>query len=379
MDIICFCHLRWNFVYQRPQHLLSRFAYQYRVFVIEEPLFDAKVSYVETSLSKENVWVIIPHLSKDLDTDHIAREQQILVKKFFADFSIGDYIAWFYTPMALSIYESVPRAKLVVYDCMDELSAFKNAPAGISQMESLLLEKADLVFTGGYSLYEAKQHQHPAVFPFPSSIDKAHFSKARLDTIPPMDQVNIPRPRIGFFGVIDERFDIDLLKNTAELKPGWQFVIIGPTVKIDPAGLPKASNIHYLGSKSYEELPAYLAGWDVAMIPFARNESTRYISPTKTPEYLAGGVPVVSTSIQDVVTPYGKEKLVYIADDPKEFIKGVEWSLSNKNNPAWLKPVDDFLTNISWDVTWLKMILLIQSKLKANQSRNLTTKENEYV
>ena len=379
MDIICFCHLRWNFVYQRPQHLLSRFAYQYRVFVIEEPLFDAKVSYVETSLSKENVWVIIPHLSKDLDTDHIAREQQILVKKFFADFSIGDYIAWFYTPMALSIYESVPRAKLVVYDCMDELSAFKNAPAGISQMESLLLEKADLVFTGGYSLYEAKQHQHPAVFPFPSSIDKVHFSKARRDTIPPMDQVNIPRPRIGFFGVIDERFDIDLLKNTAELKPGWQFVIIGPTVKIDPAGLPKASNIHYLGSKSYEELPAYLAGWDVAMIPFARNESTRYISPTKTPEYLAGGVPVVSTSIQDVVTPYGKEKLVYIADDPEEFIKGVEWSLSNKNNPAWLKPVDDFLTNISWDVTWLKMILLIQSKLKANQSRNLTTKENEYV
>jgi len=379
MDIICFCHLRWNFVYQRPQHLLSRFAYQYRVFVIEEPLFDAKVSYVETSLSKENVWVITPHLSKDLDTDHITREQQILVKKFFADFSIGDYIAWFYTPMALSIYESVPRAKLVVYDCMDELSAFKNAPAGISQMESLLLEKADLVFTGGYSLYEAKQHQHPAVFPFPSSIDKAHFSKARLDTIPPTDQVNIPRPRIGFFGVIDERFDIDLLKNTAELKPGWQFVIIGPTVKIDPASLPKASNIHYLGSKSYEELPAYLAGWDVAMIPFARNESTRYISPTKTPEYLAGGVPVVSTSIQDVVTPYGKEKLVYIADDPEEFIKGVEWSLSNKNNPAWLKPVDDFLTNISWDVTWLKMILLIQSKLKANQSRNLTTKENEYV
>ena len=379
MDIICFCHLRWNFVYQRPQHLLSRFAYQYRVFVIEEPLFDAKVSYVETSLSKENVWVITPHLSKDLDTDHIAREQQILVKKFFADFSIGDYIAWFYTPMALSIYESVPRAKLVVYDCMDELSAFKNAPAGISQMESLLLEKADLVFTGGYSLYEAKQHQHPAVFPFPSSIDKAHFSKARRDTIPPMDQVNIPRPRIGFFGVIDERFDIDLLKNTAELKPGWQFVIIGPTVKIDPASLPKASNIHYLGSKSYEELPGYLAGWDVAMIPFARNESTRYISPTKTPEYLAGGVPVVSTSIQDVVTPYGKEKLVYIADDPEEFIKGVEWSLSNKNNPAWLKPVDDFLTNISWDVTWLKMILLIQSKLKANQSRNLTTKENEYV
>jgi glycosyltransferase involved in cell wall biosynthesis len=191
--------------------------------------------------------------------------------------------------------------------------------------------------------------------------------------------LDIPRPRIGFFGVIDERFDIDLLKNMAALKPGWQFVIIGPTVKIDPADLPQASNIHYLGSKSYDELPSYLAGWDVAMIPFARNESTRYISPTKTPEYLAGGVPVVSTSIQDVVTPYGKENLVYIADEPAEFINGIEWALLNKSNPEWLKAVDDFLANISWDVTWLKMMLLIQSKLKLNQSRNLITKENEYV
>ena len=379
MDIICFCHLRWNFVYQRPQHLLSRFAYQYRVFVIEEPLFDASVSYFETSLSKENVWVVTPHLPNNLDANNIIREQEILAKKIFLDFGIGDYIAWFYTPMALNIYEALPKAKLVIYDCMDELSAFKNAPPGISKKELLLMEKADLVFTGGYSLYEAKQNQHPAVFPFPSSIDKAHFSKARLDTTIPVDQSNIPRPRIGFFGVVDERFDIDLLRDTAVLKPEWQFVIIGPTVKIDPASLPIAPNIHYLGSKSYDELPSYLAGWDVAMIPFARNESTRYISPTKTPEYLAGGVPVVSTSIQDVVRPYGQEKLVYIADDPEEFIKGVEWALSNRSNSQWLKAVDDFLANISWDVTWLKMILLIQSKLKANQSRNQIKKENEYV
>jgi UDP-galactopyranose mutase len=379
MDIICFCHLRWNFVYQRPQHLLSRFAYQDRVFVIEEPLFDANSSYAETSLSKENVWVITPHLPKELTPGEIISEQTTLIKKLFSDLEIDDYIAWFYTPMALDIYQTLPEAKLVIYDCMDELSAFKNAPQGISMKESLLLQKADLVFTGGYSLYEAKQHQHPAVFPFPSSIDKAHFSKARHDQTIPHDQLNIPCPRIGFFGVIDERFDIDLLGNAAALKPGWQFVIIGPTVKIDPASLPNASNIHYLGSKSYEELPTYLAGWDVAMIPFARNESTRYISPTKTPEYLAGGVPVVSTSIQDVVKPYGQEKLVYIADEPEEFINGVEWCLSNRSNSQWLKAVDDFLANISWDVTWLQMMLLIQGKLKTKQSRNLITKENEYV
>jgi len=379
MDIICFCHLRWNFVYQRPQHLLSRFASQFRVFVIEEPLFDAKVSYSETSPSKENVWVITPHLPEGLNTTEISSEQQMLLHKLFVDFAIEDYIAWFYTPMALEISEGLPPAKFVIYDCMDELSAFKNAPPEISHKELLLLKRADLVFTGGYSLYEAKQNQHPSVFPFPSSIDKAHFSKARIHTTVPFDHLYIERPRIGFFGVIDERFDIDLLKNVAELKPGWQFVIIGPTVKIDPVSLPQASNIHYLGSKSYDQLPSYLSGWDAAMIPFARNESTRYISPTKTPEYLAGGVPVVSTSIQDVVTPYGRENLVYIADEPAEFINGIEWALLNKDNPEWLKAVDDFLANISWDVTWLKMMLLIQSKLELNQSRNLITKENEYV
>ena len=379
MDIICFCHLRWNFVYQRPQHLLSRFAFQFRVFVIEEPLFDANASYFDTAMSKENVWVITPHLPKDLEVNAIVSEQQILLNKLFSGFAIEDYIAWFYTPMALDIYETLPKAKLVLYDCMDELSAFKNAPAGISKKESQLLEKADLVFTGGFSLYEAKQNQHPSVFPFPSSIDKAHFSKARVATTIPADQLTIPRPRIGFFGVIDERFDIDLLGKLALLRPEWQFVIIGPIVKIDPEMVPKAENIHYLGSKLYDELPSYLGGWNVAMIPFARNESTRYISPTKTPEYLAGGVPVVSTSIQDVVTPYGKENLVYIADEPDDFIKGVEWALSIRGNPQWLQAVDDFLANISWDVTWLKMMLLIQNKLKSNQSRNPITKENEYV
>ena len=379
MDIVCFCHLRWDFVYQRPQHLLSRFAYEFRVFVIEEPIYDAATPYLDKTLSKEKVWIITAHLPRDLNENENILWQQTLLKDLFSEFGIEDYILWFYTPMAIDISKVLPPARLVIYDCMDELSAFKNAPAAISDKEALLFQQADLVFTGGYSLYESKQKLHHSVYAFPSSIDKTHFLKARSTHTIPFDQFCVARPRIGFFGVIDERFDTGLLNEVALLKPEWQFIIIGPVVKIDPASLPAAPNIHYLGSKSYEELPVYLAGWDAAMIPFARNEATRFISPTKTPEYLAGGIPVVSTSIRDVINPYAGLGLVYIADEPNEFIKGIEWALDNRNDPQWLHAVDDFLANISWDITWVEMMLLIQNKLKANKSATLIPNENEYV
>ena len=104
--------------------------------------------------------------------------------------------------------------------------------------------------------------------------------------------------------------DFELLSGVARARPGWSFVMLGPVVKIDEESLPRAANIHYLGSKSYAELPRYASGWDVALLPFARNESTEFISPTKTPEYLAAGLPVVSTSIRDVVRPYQELGLV---------------------------------------------------------------------
>ena len=209
-----------------------------------------------------------------------------------------------------------------IYDCMDELSAFKGADSQLPSLEKELFRCVDLVFTGGQSLYEAKCNQHGAVHAFPSSIDASHFGKARTAVPDPEDQSSIPHPRLGFFGVIDERFDSELLDQVAAKRPDWNFVMIGPVVKIDPDSLPKHTNIHYLGAKKYDELPDYLAGWDIALLLFARNESTRFISPTKTPEYLAAGKPVISTSIRDVVRPYGELKLVEIADTPDEFIRG---------------------------------------------------------
>jgi UDP-galactopyranose mutase len=245
-------------------------------------------------------------------------------------------------------------------------------------MEACLLNQADIVFTGGQSLYKAKKHLHHNIHPFPSSIDKSHFEVARIFKEDPEDQNSIPRPRFGFYGVIDERFNISLVEELATLRPDWHFLFIGPVTKIDRNKLPQKDNIHYLGSKNYKELPLYLAGWDVAILPFALNESTKFISPTKTPEYLAGGKPVISTSITDVVTPYGNKGLVHIADTAEEFIEEAEKIFQSKNNEEWSRKVDDFLANISWNKTWHQMSSLIDTALEKKAIIN-NNKSKVYV
>jgi UDP-galactopyranose mutase len=275
-------------------------------------------------------------------------------------------VLWYYTPMALEFSEHLsPLA--TVYDCMDELSAFVGAPAEMVRREAMLFERADLVFTGGQSLFESKVHLHPHVRLFPSSIDVQHFARARSWQQEPEDQAAIARPRLGYSGVIDERTDIALLDAIARLRPDWQFVMVGPVVKIDPASLPRHANVHYLGMKPYEQLPEYLAGWDAALMPFARNESTRFISPTKTPEYLAAGRPVVSTSVRDVVRPYGERHLVRIADDPSHFVMQAEAAMQ-EDAAERCQRVDAFLAGRSWDRTWSDMSDLIASAVASRAS-----------
>jgi len=373
-DLVCFSHLRWDFVYQRPQHLLSRAARERRVFFVEEALFDHGSMRLELNEREGGVIVVVPHLPEGLQSEvavnAVLRE---MVDRLFARQSIRNFVAWYYTPMALTFTEHLTPIA-TVYDCMDELSAFKGAAPKLQQYELTLFQRADLVLTGGQSLYEAKRNQHHSVFAFPSSIDRRHFVQARTITVEPDDQKDLPHPRLGFFGVIDERFDVALLDSVAKSRPDWQFVMVGPIVKIYDDVLPRHNNIHYLGSKNYKELPAYLAGWDVALLLFARNEATRFISPTKTPEYLAAGKPVVSTSIQDVVRPYGDEGLVSIADTPVEFIRAVEAILAQQgDNSSWLSRVDRFLAGMSWDETWSRMSALNESKVAAKQTKHLSS------
>lgn len=377
-DIICFCHLRWNFVYQRPQHLLSRFAAMQRVYLIEDPVFDAPYDFNEISITSCGVCVVTPHLRRGLEHDEVVREQKRLLDILIDAENIDQYICWYYSPLSLQ-YSSHLKPQMTVYDCMDELSAFKFASPALAHYEKILFEKADIVFTGGHNLYNAKKHLHDNIYPFPSSIDKDHFAMARKIRSETSDQCSIPHPRIGFYGVIDERFDLHLLEEVARARRDWHFIVIGPVVKIDEADLPVKDNIHYLGAKDYKQLPSYLAGWDIAMMPFALNESTRYISPTKTPEFLAGGKQVISTSITDVLDPYGIMGLVHIADNAERFIEAAEQILSTNDNTEWLNKVDQFLSGNSWDNTWNKMNGLLIETLIRKRNGIKTKKEKQYV
>jgi UDP-galactopyranose mutase len=366
-DLVCFSHLRWDFVFQRPQHLLTRCARDRRVFFIEEPVYGNGSMRLDVHEAETGVYVVVPQLPDGLRSEiAINAVMKEMTRQLFVDHDIDQYIFWYYTPMALKFTDHFnPIAS--IYDCMDELSAFKGADSQLPSLEKELFRCVDLVFTGGQSLYEAKCNQHSAVHAFPSSIDATHFRKARTAVKDPEDQSSIPHPRLGFFGVIDERFDSELLDQVAAKRPDWNFVIIGPIVKIDPDLLPKHKNIHDLGARKYNQLPDYLAGWDIALLLFARNDSTRFISPTKTPEYLAAGKPVISTSITDVVRPYGELKLVEIADTADEFIKAAEKILTDSSRSEWLERVDAFLQDISWDKTWAQMSELIDLVVKKRQ------------
>lgn len=362
-SVICISHLRWDFVYQRPQHLMSRFAKVKPVFYFEEPLFSDEPTRVEISQREDNLFVVVPHIShSDRENDRVTRIQREMLNKLISSKGLSNFLLWFYTPMGMDFAKDL-KAGITVFDCMDELSAFKFAPKELIENEKQLMKKADIVFTGGHSLYEAKRNRHSRIFAFPSSIDVAHFEQAREITREPEDQKMIPGPRLGFCGVIDERFDTELLAEMAGLRPEWNFVMVGPVVKISDEDLPKAPNIHYLGGKSYQELPAYFSGWDIALMPFAMNESTRFISPTKTPEYLAAGKPVISTPIRDVVRPYGENKLVEIASTAEEFIAAAEKIF--KGCPEdWAERRDKFLAQISWDKTWENMTALINGTME---------------
>jgi UDP-galactopyranose mutase len=359
--LICFSHLRWDFVYQRPQHLMTRFARDMNVLYVEEPVWTDGDSSLVLRKTPSGVEIAVPHIPAGLSPEVVDQVERVLLDRLLSQRAIRKPILWYYTPMSFAFSEHID-AGAVIYDCMDELSAFRGAPPELVELERKLFARAGLVFTGGYSLYEAKRAHHPHVHAFPSSVDVAHFARARTWIGEPTDQQDIARPRIGHYAVLDERLDINLVAAIAAERPDWQLILVGPVVKIDQNDLPRRDNIHYLGPKTYQELPAYLSGWDVAFMPFARNESTRFISPTKTPEYLAAGLPVVSTAITDVIGVYGRSSLVEIAHSTTGFIAAIARLLDNPpSRAARLAKTDAMLAEMSWDKTWAQMRTLIDA------------------
>lgn len=359
--LICFSHLRWDFVLQRPQHLMQRFSQVRQVFFFEEFIpTDHHLAYLEIHPFEEtSVKAIRPRVPHWWSVGKREATLRRLLDDLLELHGSKKPILWFYTPLMFSFAKHVDAAA-VIYDCMDELANFKLAPPDIKEAERALMARADAVFTGGISLYEEKKDRHDNIHPFPSSVDTRHFSVARGRLPEPADQSAIPHPRLGYYGVIDERLDLDLIRSVAAARPDLSFVFLGPVLKISPDDLPRAPNIHYLGQKAYDDLPAYLSGWDVALMPFALNEATRFISPTKTPEYLAAGRPVVGTRITDVVRGYGDVPGVFLADGVDAFLSACDAALGmSRSGGAWIHAVDDVLAQSSWDATFHSMSLLV--------------------
>ncbi|MBS6435522.1 NAD(P)-binding protein [Pantoea sp.] len=348
--LVVFSHLRWGFVFQRPQHLLSRLAQHHRVLFIEEPVYQPGEAGLRQQSPAPNVTVIEPHT--DVAAPGFHDSQIAVLQTLLATLLENDEqpLVWFYTPMALPLLACF-NPSAIIYDCMDELSAFQMAPRQLQQRESALLSRADVVFTGGTSLYEAKKHRHQNVHCFASSVDAAHFEQALDRSNGHPLQENLAGPILGYYGVIDERMDIGLIAALADAHPDWHIAMVGPVVKIDPLSLPQRPNLHWFGQQPYEALPHFLAGWDVCLMPFALNASTRFISPTKVLEYMAAQLPVVSTAVPDVVRHYSD--VVSIADTPQGFILACEAALglSDEARRQQAAQMAAIIAETSWDRT----------------------------
>lgn len=359
--VLCFSHLRWKFVYQRPQHLMVRFAKTHRVYFIEEPLQlgDGEAPFLmRSSDSESGVCIITPHCPPST-SDESEASVRLLLDEFLQDEDIVRPILWYYTPMMRRLSRHIDAAK-VVYDCMDELANFRFAPPTLVARENELFADADVVFTGGASLYERKQTRHHNVHCFPSSVDKAHFEQARIE--PARAMRDRSAPVLGFHGVIDERMDLEMIAALAEMRPAWTWTFVGPVVKIETSSLPQRENIRYVGPVDYQQLPEYLSAWTAAIMPFAINDATQFISPTKTPEYLAAGLPVVSTPIRDVMNRYDVQNGVWIGKTVEEFVRGCEQALAvASERHTWLERADQLLASDSWDTTFQRMLALIQA------------------
>jgi glycosyltransferase involved in cell wall biosynthesis len=324
--IIVHSHLRWDFVWQRPQQILSRLAAHAPVLFIEEPIFldDLAEPRLDITVPYANVFRAVPYVRGEMRDD--ADGSTALVRTLAQDAIatrlsglFGNPIQWFYSPATAPAMLGGFNEIAVVYDCMDELAQFRFAHPDLPRRERLLLANADIVFTGGRKLYDAKRRYHRNVHFFGCGVDVGHFGKARLEeTAVPADIAELPKPVFGYFGVIDERIDYELIERLAAHNPAASVVMLGPVVKVDPATLPQGHNIHWLGKRDYEALPAYVKGFDVCLMPFALNEATEFINPTKTLEYMAARKPIVSTAVADVVRNF--TPVVRVAKSAPEFI-----------------------------------------------------------
>jgi len=352
--VIVFSNMRWNSLLQRPHHIMSRLAARRDVLFIEEPLRHHGTTQLEVLPVSPRLSVVRPRLPLDggIGSWPLGELEPALVRLLEAR-GWSTFTAWLDTPMAVRLARAL-GARTIVYDCVSELSALRFAPAELRERERELFQCADVVFTAGPSLHRVKRDAHQAVHCFPSSVDMSHFAGA-IGLPEAREQEEIPRPRLGYFGAIDGRLDFEILRRLAEARPEWQIILVGPVMRIDEALLPRAANLHFMGPRSYEDLPAFLAGWDVCLLPFSINATTRFLSPAQTLEYMAADRPIVSTPVTDVVEPYGD--IVYLGKGPSGFLEACDRALhdSDSNRSIRRALASQVLRHSSWDETVNRM------------------------
>ncbi|HYF59664.1 MAG TPA: glycosyltransferase [Burkholderiaceae bacterium] len=340
--VIVHCHLRWDFVWQRPQQIFSRLAEHHAVLFVEDPIHD-DVGTPELRVTEPHPDVVrvVPVVPQDFErhTDAYCDVVAPMLEAALASHPLmaGRFdgaLQWFYSPMTAPAFLGRFGTTGAIYDCMDELANFRFAPPDIGERERHLMRHARLVFTGGHQLYESKSKLHGNVHFYGCGVDVAHYGRARAAETPlPPEVASLPRPILGYFGVIDERVDYDLIARLSREFPNGSIVMVGPFAKIDPETVPRAPNIHWLGQRQYQDLPALVKAFDVCLMPFALNEATQFINPTKTLEYMAAGKPIVSTAVPDVLRLF--VPIVDVAHDHDAFVDAAQ--------RAWTAPCADLL------------------------------------
>ncbi len=392
--LLCLAHLGWDYVWQRPQHILSRLAAHYRVIYVNEPRLVNPVDdeypaddqpYLQQvgQTAGLTAWQpIYPHRPEVLAQ---WRETYLRLVQTLLPPAGPPPILWFYTPTPYYFLEHIP-AGLVVYDIMDNLAGFKGAASDLPEREAKVLAAADMVFTGGRSLYRKHQHAHPHLHLFSSGVEPEHFAQALQPHTPTAPEIaelcangSSPQAILGYYGVIDERIDLHLLHTLAAENPHWAVVMVGPVTKIDPGQLPRLPNLHYPGMQPYERLPHFLKGFDVCLMPFALNQATHTISPTKALEYMAAHKPIVSTPIPDVVANWGE--VVHIATDPAEFTTAVSIALAEPpaRRAARMRLEKELLARNTWDHIAVQMHEHMQRALARKRARGQSRRASDRV
>ncbi|MES2355968.1 MAG: glycosyltransferase [Pseudomonadota bacterium] len=376
--LIVHCHLRWDFVWQRPQQIFSRLANYHRILFVEDPVWEEGEPTLRISEPHFNIVRLVPVLppQPELTVDkqceiilplirQALQEDPLLARQF------NRPVQWFYSPMTAPYFLGQFGAAGVVYDCMDELANFRFAPPDITEREQFVMSRANVVFTGGYQLFQSKSRHHDNVHFYGCGVDVDHYGKARQkDTSIPSEVAHLPRPIFGYFGVIDERIDYSLLAALAQRFPQASIVMVGPLAKVEQHQLPTMPNIHWLGQRSYDELPALVKAFDVCLMPFALNEATQYINPTKTLEYMAAGKPIVSTAVPDVVRNF--TPIVQIARSQEEFISEVEHAYLHPDSQLIAQGIER-ANDASWDAIVNAMRGDIQKAVLAMDVRTTST------